>query len=372
LKHGLRVLAIVPARGGTDRVPYLNIKRLGDRALLAHTLEAARGAKTVDRVVVSTDDAAVADVARAHGAEAPFLRPEELAGDIPSLKPVIAHAVREMEALGERADVVVVLQATSPFREAAAIDEAVERLVSGGFDAVVSVTEDRTLGWRAEGERLVPLFEKEGRRDEQRPVFKENGAVVALRRAIWFRRRRRPVGYLVLESRRLLVTPRGLRMAERCKPARICSGRQQRGDRHGPRPAIVTPSGRLAGDVAFLCRTTAGVITVSRHTPPSAWPDAPIGPPWSVVSPRPSSSTTHRCWTPVREGLSREATGEPGGHLDDLERTEHYAPVIVSVMGEDREAPRAAGGKSTQPARQAQGAGRRASCSELAAIPGLT
>lgn len=117
MKDGLRVICIVPARGGTDSVPYLNIKRLGDRPLMAHTLEAALASKVVDRVIVSTDDPRVADVARDWGAEAPFVRPAELARDIPSLKPVIVHAVREIEAAGERADLVVVLQATSPFRD---------------------------------------------------------------------------------------------------------------------------------------------------------------------------------------------------------------------------------------------------------------
>jgi N-acylneuraminate cytidylyltransferase len=184
VKDGLRVLAIVPARGGTDPVPYLNIKRLGDCPLLAHTLQAARAASCVDRLVVSTDDPQVAEVARAWGGEAPFLRPAGLAGDIPSLKPVIAHAVREMEAQGEKADLVVVLQATAPFRDGAAIDGAVERLVAGGYDTVLSVTEDRTLSWRAEGGRLLPLFAKEGRREEQPPVYKENGAVVAMRRSV--------------------------------------------------------------------------------------------------------------------------------------------------------------------------------------------
>src|SRR5687768_8774426 len=85
VKDGLRVLAVVPARGGTDPVPYLNIKRLGDCPLLAHTLQAARAAGCVDRVIVSTDDPQVAEVARAWGGEAPFLRPADLAADIPSL-----------------------------------------------------------------------------------------------------------------------------------------------------------------------------------------------------------------------------------------------------------------------------------------------
>ena len=64
MKEGLYVLAVVPARGGTDTVPYLNIKKLGDRALLAHTLEAARAAPSIDRLVVSTDDERVQEVAR--------------------------------------------------------------------------------------------------------------------------------------------------------------------------------------------------------------------------------------------------------------------------------------------------------------------
>ena len=118
MKDGLRVLAVVPARGGTDPVPYLNIKRLGDRPLLAHTLDAARGAPCVDRVVVSTDDPRVAEVARRHGADVPFLRPTELADEHP--QPEARHRARRgggREAQGERPDVVVVLQATTPFRD---------------------------------------------------------------------------------------------------------------------------------------------------------------------------------------------------------------------------------------------------------------
>ena len=74
-----------------------------------------------------------------------------------SLKPVIAHAVEQVEAQGDRVDVVVWLQATSPFRSAADIERALDRLLGGGFDSVVSVTEDRTLNWREENGALVPL-----------------------------------------------------------------------------------------------------------------------------------------------------------------------------------------------------------------------
>src|SRR5207245_11714756 len=168
MKNGLRVVCVVPARGGSDTVPYLNIKRLGDRPLLAHTLEAAQGGPPLDRVVGSTDDPRVAEVARAHGAEAPFLRPADLAGDIPSLKPVIAHAVKELEAQGERRDIVVVLQATTPFRESFALEEGVEKLEAGGYDTVFSVPEDRTAHCRARSNGgVVRDFDRERRRQQQ-------------------------------------------------------------------------------------------------------------------------------------------------------------------------------------------------------------
>jgi len=357
LKNGLRVLGIVPARGGTDRVPYLNIKRLGDRALLAHTLEAARAAKTVDRVVVSTDDAAVAEVARACGAEVPFLRPQELAGDIPSLKPVIVHAVREMEALGERPDVVVVLQATSPFREASAIDEAVERLVSGGFDAVVSVTEDRTLAWRAEGGTLVPLFEKEGRREEQRPVYRENGAVVALRRAVLDAPTRfgERVGFLVLDKRAAFTVHdlEDFWMAERLlRQPRIlfrADGSAALGMGHVYRSLAIADALRdvSQADVAFLmCADHGeGVIAVSRHGyPVRVAKDARLETLLEHVrdfSPAILINDLPRLDAAYVRALSHvgATTVNLVDTLDDLERTEHYAQVIVSVMGEDRETP---------------------------------
>ena len=353
----MRILAIVPARGGTDHVPYLNIKRLGDRPLLAHTLSAARASALVDRVVVSTDDAAVAEVARAHGAEVPFLRPPELARDIPSLKPVIAHAVGEVEAAGDRPDVVVVLQATTPFREASSIDLAIERLLAPGYDAVVSVTEDRTLNWRARDGVLVPLFEKEGRRDEQTPVYKENGAVVALRRAVLAGPSRfgERVGYLVLDKRagftvhdledfwmaeRLLRQPRILFRAD---------GSASMGMGHVYRSLAIADALRelSRAEIAFLMSAdhAEGLITVSRY----GYPVRVVGDgrlenylehirdfsPAILINDLPAVDAAYL------EALSHlgATTVNLVDTLDDLERTEHYAQVIVSVMNEERETP---------------------------------
>ena len=357
MKAGLRVLAVVPARGGSDRVPYLNIKRLGDRPLLAHTLDAARQAETVDRVVVSTDDPRVAEVAREWGAEAPFLRPAELAGDIPSLKPVIVHAVRELEQAGERADVVVVLQATTPFREASAVDQAVTRLLEGGFDSVVSVTEDRTLNWRDEGGRLVPLFAREGRRDEQPPLYKENGAVVALRRAVLDGPTRfgEAIGYLVLDKRAAFTVHdlEDFWMAERLqRQPRILfrvDGSTSMGMGHVYRSLAIADAlrGTSQADLAFLMSADhdKGIVTVSRH-----------GYPVRVAGDgRLETYLEHiRDYAPhilindlpVLEDRWLRALSHLGAStinlvdtLDDLERTEHYAQIIVSVMNQDRETP---------------------------------
>src|SRR5688500_10298158 len=352
-----RVLAIIPARGGTDRVPYLNIKRLGDCPLLAHTVRAARLSRYVDRVVVTTDDERVAEVARREGAEVPFLRPLELAADLPSLKPVVVHATQEMEAAGEAPGVIVVLQATSPFREASAVDEAIERLVGGGYDAVVSVTEDRTLNWRAVDGRLVPLFEKEGRRDEQVPLYRENGAVVALRRATLDLPARfgDKVGYLVLDKQAAFTVYDldDFWMAERLlKQPRIlfrADGSAAMGMGHVYRSLAIADALRQTSraDIAFLMSAghPEGIVTVSR----SGYPVRVAG-----EKHRDSDLDHIRDFSPeilindlpALDSSYLRALSHPGATtvnlvdtIDDLETTEHYAQLIVSVMSQDRETP---------------------------------
>jgi spore coat polysaccharide biosynthesis predicted glycosyltransferase SpsG/CMP-N-acetylneuraminic acid synthetase len=357
LKDGLRVVAIVPARGGTDPVPYLNIKRLGDGPLLAHTLGAARGSRYVDRVIVSTDDAHVAEVARAHGAEVPFLRPPELAADLPSLKPVVAHAVHALEAAGDHIDLVVILQATTPFRDGSAVDDAIDRLTAGAFDTVVSVTEDRTLNWREEDGRLVPLFDKEGRREEQAPVYKENGAVVVMRRAVVDGATRfgERVGWLVLDKRAgfTVYDLEDFWMAERLlRQPRVLfrvDGSSSVGMGHVFRSLAIAEAlrGLSRADIAFLMSAdhTEGLVTVSR-----------AGYAVRVVGDRKEETYLDHIRDfapailindlPVVERSYLTALSHLGATtvnlvdtLDDLETTEHYAQVIVSVMNQAHETP---------------------------------
>jgi spore coat polysaccharide biosynthesis predicted glycosyltransferase SpsG/CTP:molybdopterin cytidylyltransferase MocA len=185
MKDGEQILAVIPARGAYDAVPYLNIRPLGGKPLLAHTIEAALGSRSVDRTIVSTEDERIAEVARRWGAEAPFLRPAELSRNIPSLNPVLLHAAEELERLdGFRAATVVSLLPTTPFRRADVVDQVIDRLVETGADSVITVTEERWMNWKVAGDRIVPLFEQRGRREKMEPIYREVGAALAIRRSV--------------------------------------------------------------------------------------------------------------------------------------------------------------------------------------------
>jgi len=185
----MNVLGVVPARGGSKAIPGKNLASIGGRPLLAFTADAARASRRLTRVIVSTDDAAIADTARALGLEVPFLRPAELAGDDTPMLPVLQHAARELARCGFAADAVVLLQPTSPLRRAEHIDRAVDLLESTGADSVVSVVEvphpfTPVSVLRLDGERLHPYLNGETvtRRQDKPRLFARNGpAVLAVR-----------------------------------------------------------------------------------------------------------------------------------------------------------------------------------------------
>lgn len=132
------VLAIVPARGGSKGVPRKNVRLLAGKPLIAHTLQAAREAARIARLVVSTDDAQIAAAARQWGADVPFLRPAHLANDSASQLDVVIHALQAVETLdGVTYPYVILLQPTAPLRSAADIDGSLELLTSSGCDSVI-------------------------------------------------------------------------------------------------------------------------------------------------------------------------------------------------------------------------------------------
>src|SRR5262249_7126007 len=117
------VVAIVPARGGSKAIPRKNVRLLGGVPLIAYSIEAGLTARTVDRVIVSTDDEEIAAVARRFGAEVPFMRPAALAGDSTPDLPVFQHALDWLDAHeGYRPEIVVQLRPTSPLRPPDCVD----------------------------------------------------------------------------------------------------------------------------------------------------------------------------------------------------------------------------------------------------------
>ncbi len=137
---GLRVLGVITARSGSKGIPGKNTRPLCGRPLIAYTIEAARDSSLLTDCIVSTDDAGIAEVAREAGAEVPFLRPPELAGDEISTLPVLVHALQEIEwQRGTTYDYVLTLQPTSPFRTAEDIDAVIRIARSSRPSCVVSV-----------------------------------------------------------------------------------------------------------------------------------------------------------------------------------------------------------------------------------------
>ena len=182
------VFGVIPARGGSKGLPGKNLRVLGKLSLIGHAVASSRESTRLTRFIVSTDSPALADEARRHGAEAPFLRPAELASDQAGMVPVLQHAVQWLEAtVGTRPDFVVTLQPTSPFRIGADIDQTVAKVIDTGADSAQTVTEAsyhpffmKTL----DGDRTIPLFHdghKYVRRQDAPPVYQPSGAVYVTR-----------------------------------------------------------------------------------------------------------------------------------------------------------------------------------------------
>jgi CMP-N,N'-diacetyllegionaminic acid synthase len=190
----MRVLGIVPARGGSKGIPGKNVRPLGGTPLLVHTAEAALAARLLSRVVLTTDDERIAEVGRTCGLEVPFLRPAELAMDDTPTLPVLQHAVTELEKAGDRFDAVCLLQPTSPFRRAGDIDGCIELLEkTAALDAVVSVLPvppEHNPHWVyfRSGDGLLRLATGEAqpipRRQELPPAFHRDGSVYVTRRNV--------------------------------------------------------------------------------------------------------------------------------------------------------------------------------------------
>ncbi|MFT4283481.1 MAG: acylneuraminate cytidylyltransferase [Protaetiibacter sp.] len=178
------VVAIIPARGGSRGVPRKNVRRVGGVPLIVRAVRAAVAAAAVDRVVVSTDDAEIAELARAHGAEV-VERPAELAGDVASSESALDHALAVLDGRGVDVGVIVFLQATSPFIDPRALDAAIASVREGGVDVAFSAVPSWGFLWRprADARGVTGVNHDPARRPrrQDRPAeFLETGAFYVL------------------------------------------------------------------------------------------------------------------------------------------------------------------------------------------------
>jgi CMP-N,N'-diacetyllegionaminic acid synthase len=182
----MRVLAIIPARGGSKGVPGKNIKLLGGKPLLAYTSEMALQSKLLTEVIVSTDDEKIIEVAKSLGVKVPFVRPLDLAQDHTPTIDVIIHALEWFENKNVFFEAVCLLQVTSPFRTVAFLDDAITTFIEKGCDSLVSVQKvphEYNPHWtfveNAEGNLQLATGENEiiSRRQELPVAYHRDGSI---------------------------------------------------------------------------------------------------------------------------------------------------------------------------------------------------
>lgn len=137
----MKILGVIPARGGSKGIPGKNIKILAGKPLLEYTWEVASESKYLSKIILSTDDSAIIEVGKSLGIEIPFVRPSNLAEDKSPTLGVIQHALEFYSKKGEQFDAVCLLQVTSPFRTLAFLDNAIDTFIKKKTDSLVSVIE---------------------------------------------------------------------------------------------------------------------------------------------------------------------------------------------------------------------------------------
>lgn len=184
--NGKRVLALIPARGGSKGIPNKNIKDLCGKPLIAYSIEAALSSRLIDDTVVSTDSLDIANIAMRYGARVPFMRSVSLAGDMSATIDVVIDAVHRLWEAGNVYGHLVLLQPTSPLRTTQDIDEAINTYIESGYGRLASVSEvnDHPILIRAiENGKLKKLLDTSStvRRQDMPSFYRVNGAIYIMR-----------------------------------------------------------------------------------------------------------------------------------------------------------------------------------------------
>ena len=211
--EGKRVLAVCQARGGSKGIPRKNLRKIGGRPMVALGGDVVRQVPLIDRAVISTDHAEIARVAAEAGLAAPFMRPDDLAGDRIADIPVLQHALQECERIdGVRYDIAVLLQPTAPLREPEQVEATIRKLVEEDLDSVWTLSETDSKGHPLKQlvvgeEDQLDYYDPKGAeivaRQQLKPVYHRNGVCYALTRECVMEQGKmkgRKTGALVLEG----------------------------------------------------------------------------------------------------------------------------------------------------------------------------
>ena len=186
-----KILAVVPARGGSKGIPLKNLLPVGGIPLISLVGKVISNCNIIDKAIVSTDHIDIANLAKQSGLDVPFMRPKELSGDIVSDVDVLTHALIEIEKIDNiNYDIIVMLQPTSPFRKAEHVTQTVDKLIEGKFDSVltVSLTDSKAHPLKQlilDGDK-IKYYDDNGKkiiaRQQLEPVYHRNGVAYAMTR----------------------------------------------------------------------------------------------------------------------------------------------------------------------------------------------
>ncbi len=238
-----KILAVVPARGGSRGVPRKNIQLLLGKPLIMYVIEAAIASGVINRLVVSTEDAEIEQIVKKNGVEV-VARPPELASDAALTEPVMAHALRALKKNGYFPDFISLIQCTSPFLTGQVIKDAVSKVTTGGFDSCITVFYPRShcFKWRrGQHGQFLPEHDPDNRprRQDMEPIYYENGAFYITRMELFEKTKNRFGGKLAKttaiemseEDSLQIDTKYDLWLAEQILQKRISQNRMAHGNK---------------------------------------------------------------------------------------------------------------------------------------------
>jgi N-acylneuraminate cytidylyltransferase len=179
------IIALIPARGGSKRVPRKNIRKFDGRPLIYYSIAIAKANKGIDRCIVSTEDHEIAEVATECGAEV-IQRPLELADDLTPTVSVAKHVLSELAKEGNKPDAVVTLQPNCPLRPVYLLNKAIELFLTNDVDSVVSVTVSHQKLGEIKGGYFIPSYPVGVRAQDLKPLYFENGLIYVSRTNVIF------------------------------------------------------------------------------------------------------------------------------------------------------------------------------------------